>query len=239
MSCKTYFLHNFFFSKIVDASKSNCDNSYAYIPDLGAYGVIVYSFRDNKSWRVKHNYFHFDPLNGNYNIAGVNFQWTDGVFGMALDKATADGTRNVYFHALSSTREFSVSNKVLQNETYSQSTEAYSEFKLVGDRGPNGQSSAEFYDEKTGVLFYTQVNKDGVSCWNSRKPYNPDTQGIVDTDSDALVFPNDLKIDAQGNLWVLSDRMPLFIYSSLKPQEFNYRILRKNVEESIRGTVCE
>lgn len=206
---------------------------------MGAYGVVVYSFKENKSWRVKHNFFHFDPLNGNYNVGGVNFQWTDGVFGLALGKAAADGSRNVYFHALSSTREFSVPNKVLQNETYSQSTEAYYEFKLVGDRGPNGQSSAEFYDDNTGVLFYTQVNKDGVGCWNSQKPYNPDTQGLVDTDSDALIFPNDLKIDAQGNLWVLSDRMPLFIYGNLKANEFNYRILRKNVQDIIRGTACE
>lgn len=78
--------------QIVDVSKQNdCNNAYAYIPDLGAYGLIVYSFQENKSWRVKHNFFHFDPLNGDYNVGGVNFQWTDGIFGMALGKATPDG----------------------------------------------------------------------------------------------------------------------------------------------------
>lgn len=140
---------------------------------------------------------------------------------------------------MSSTREFSVSNIVLQNETRSTSADSYYDFELVGDRGQNGQSSAEFLDEKTNVLFYTQVNKDGVSCWNAGKPYNPDTQGIVDTDSDALVFPNDLKVDVDGNLWVLSDRMPIFLYKKLNPAEFNYRILKGKVSDLILGTPCE
>lgn len=148
-------------------------------------------------------------------------------------------TRTVYFHALSSTKEFSVPNYVLQNETRALSSESYYDYLLVGDRGPNGQSTAEFFDEKTKTIIYTQVNKDGIGCWNSRKPYTPDTQGIIDSDSDALVFPNDLKIDRNGNLWVLSDRLPVFIYKKLNPNEFNYRILTGKVSELILGTPCE
>lgn len=82
---------SFLFEQIVDVQKDNCDNAYAYVPDLGAYGVVVYSLKDNKSWRVKHNFFHFDPLHGDYNVGGVNFQWTDGVFGMAVGKPKTDG----------------------------------------------------------------------------------------------------------------------------------------------------
>lgn len=52
-----------------------------------------------------------------------------------------------------------VSNKVLQNETYSTSDESFGEYKLLGDRGMNSQSSAEFFDNKTNVLFYTMVSK--------------------------------------------------------------------------------
>lgn len=130
-------------------------------------------------------------------------------------------------------------NFVLQNETRASAPESYYDYALVGDRGNNGQSSAEFFDEKSNVLFYTQVNKDGVGCWNANKPYTPDTQGIVDSDSDSLVFPNDLKVDYDGNLWVLSDRMPLFIYKNLNPQEYNYRILKGKVSDLILGTPCE
>lgn len=47
--------------------------------------------KENDSWRVKHNYFHFDPLAGEYEVGGIKFQWTDGVFGLALSKINTDG----------------------------------------------------------------------------------------------------------------------------------------------------
>lgn len=75
--------------QIVDTSATNCDNAFAYIPDLGSYAVVVYSLKDNKSWRVKHHYFHFDPLSGNYNVAGINFQWVS--FDMATNLKTIIG----------------------------------------------------------------------------------------------------------------------------------------------------
>jgi hypothetical protein len=161
---------------------------------LGAYGVVVYSFAEDKMWRVKHNYFHFDPLHGDYNIDGYNFQWTDGVFGMSLTPRLADGSRTVYFHALSSTKEFSVSNKVLQNETHALSSDSYFDFSLVGDRGPMSQATAEHYDDQTGVIFFTQVNRDGVACWNTKKQLTPETCTVVDSDQSTLIFPNDLKV---------------------------------------------
>uniref|UniRef100_A0A1B0CI74 Protein yellow n=2 Tax=Lutzomyia longipalpis TaxID=7200 RepID=A0A1B0CI74_LUTLO len=158
---------------------------------------------------------------------------------MAVGKPLPDGSRLVYFHALSSTKEFAVPNKVLQNETYSTGSDAYYEYKLLGDRGQNSQSTAEFYDPSTEVIFYTQVNRDAIGCWNTNKPFNPDNQGLVDSDSEALVFPNDLKVDPSGTLWVLSDRMPAFIYKQLDPQQHNFRILRANTKQIIQGTPCD
>lgn len=145
--------------------------------------------------------------------------------------------RTVYFHALASTKEFSVRNTVLKNETFATSNDAYYAYTLLGDRGPKSQSTAEFYDEQTNAIFYTQINRDAVGCWNINKPFTPENQGLVDSDSDSLVFPNDLKVDNEGNLYVLSDRMPLFIYGSLKP-EYNYRILTGKTSEVISGTPC-
>jgi hypothetical protein len=75
--------------------------------------------------------------------------------------------RTVYFHALASTKEFSVSNTVLKNETFATSPDAYYAFNLLGDRGEKSQSTAEVYDEKTNVIFYTQINRDGIGCWVS------------------------------------------------------------------------
>lgn len=58
---------------------------------MGSFALIVYSFEDNNSWRLKHHYFYFSPLESQYNIGGVEFQWSDGIFGLALSKRDSDG----------------------------------------------------------------------------------------------------------------------------------------------------
>ena len=40
----------------------DCDDSYAYLGDLGGPGLVVYSWKTDKSWLVKHHFFHPDPL---------------------------------------------------------------------------------------------------------------------------------------------------------------------------------
>lgn len=127
---------------------------------------------------------------------------------------------------------------MLKNETFSTGPNSYHAFNLLGSRGTNSQSSLEVFDSLTNVVFYTQINKDAIGCWNTLKPFTIENQGIVASDSELLVFPNDLRIDSDGNLLVLSNRMPVFIYGALK-NEFNYRILVGKTSELIKGTPCE
>lgn len=54
-----------------------------------------------------------------------------------------------------------------------------------------------------------------------------------------MVFPNDIKVDANGSLWVLSDRLPKFMYESLDPEDVNFRILTAPVKDAIMGTACD
>lgn len=56
----------FFADTVIDVDPTKCDDAYVYNSDLGAYGVVVYSLAKNDSWRVNHNYFYFDPLNGKF-----------------------------------------------------------------------------------------------------------------------------------------------------------------------------
>ncbi|CAH0555325.1 unnamed protein product [Brassicogethes aeneus] len=230
---------SFFANVIVDVNPDKCDKAFAYIPDLGGYGIVVYSWEKNDAWRVKHNFFHFDPLKGDFNVGGVNFQWTDGVFGLALGAKEDGGYRTLYFHPLASTREFSVSTQVLQNETLATDPHSYHLYTIEGERGDNTQASASDFDEKSNVLFLTQLNRDGLACWNPRRKLTSDNLELVASDKEELVFTNDLKVDRERNLWVLSDRMPAFIYRGLDPNQINYRIFKTKVDDIIAGTKCE
>ena len=53
----------------VDVGRS-CQDTFVYVSDELGYGLIVYSFADNDSWRISHPFFMPDPLAGNYDIAG-------------------------------------------------------------------------------------------------------------------------------------------------------------------------
>lgn len=145
----------------------------------------------------------------------------------------------MFFHAFSSTKEFCVSTELLRNYKHIDKTEAFHDFKLLGDRGERTQSAASYYDPKTHVLFYTQVNRDGVACWNSNKPYTPDNNPLILSDPKLFEFPNDLKVDDEGILWVLTDKLARFLYKTIDPNEVNYRIFSIDTTEAIAGTACE
>ncbi|XP_025421542.1 L-dopachrome tautomerase yellow-f2-like, partial [Sipha flava] len=216
---------SFLANVVADASPDACGDAHAYVPDLGGSGLLVYSLATDASWRVEHHYFHFDPLAGNYRVAGHEFQWTDGVVGVALSPRAPDGSRTLYFHPLSSTTEFAVSTRVLQNATAA--SDSYHAYRALGTRGPGTQASGSALDEGTGVLFYTQVNRDGVGCWNSvtdADDYSPDTNTLVAQDRRTLEFPNDVKVDRAATLWVLSDRLSTFLYDGLDPNDVNFRV---------------
>lgn len=229
---------NSFYANIA-VEDTDCDDTYAYAADLGSPGLVVYSWKQQESWRVKHHFFYPDPLAGNYNITGINFQWDDGLFGIAL-KPQSDGYATLYFHPLSSLNEFSVSTKVLRNQTYATDPSNYHEFKILGSRGPNGQAGVAFVDQKTGVIFYALPNLNAITCWKtSNRAYTIKSLGRVYMSTVDMVFPNDVKVDDESNLWVLSDRMHQYMYESLNRNDINFRVLTATVKDAIQNTACD
>lgn len=230
---------NSFFANLA-VEDGECENTYAYAGDLGSPGLVVYSWRRDESWRVHHNYFHPDPLAGNYSIGTVEFQWDDGLYGLALSKAQSDGYATLYFHPLSSTMEFAVNTMILRNKTLATSGKIYREFKILGSRGPNAQAGASFLDQLTGVLFYALPNLNAVACWKtSNRAYTIKSQGRVYMSPVEMVFPSDVKVDDQDRLWVLSNRLQDFIYGELSPTSVNFRILTAHVKDAIENTACD
>ncbi|XP_046484185.1 protein yellow-like [Neodiprion pinetum] len=214
-----------------------CNDSFAYLAELQGPGIIVYSWASNDSWLVEHHYFHPDPLAGNFNVSGLSFQWWDGVVNLAL-APEEDGYSTLYFHPLCSNAEFSVSTELLRDSVLATSSDSFHNFTVVGTRGINGQGAASYLDQTTGILFHALSIANAVSCWNPGTSYSLTNVARVYADNTTLVFPADIKIDNHSNIWVLSDRLPTFMYDQLDPDQYNFRVLSGSVEEAIEGTVC-
>lgn len=219
---------------------ADCEDTFAYAADMQYPGLIVYSWKSQESWLIKHHFFHPDPLSGNFSVAGISFQTDGGLYGLSLSKQQPDGFAMLYFHPLSSTNEFAVSTRILRNHTLANEPSSFYEFKLLGSRGPSGQSGAAFLDQLTGVLFYTLPNLDAVACWKtSNREYTIKSQGRVFMSPVQMVYPNDVKVDDQDRLWVLSDRMQEFEHGQLDRGQINFRVLTGPVREVIENTACD
>lgn len=82
-------------------------------------------------WTFNHNFFSFDPLKGDFNVAGFNYQWNDGIFSITLGRRHPDGYRTAYFHPMASTTEFTVSTRILQDEQASTRSTQEQDFKVT------------------------------------------------------------------------------------------------------------
>ncbi|XP_031334671.1 protein yellow isoform X2 [Photinus pyralis] len=227
---------NTFIANIEVDVGAKCEDAFAYMSDELGYGLIVYSWNQDTSWRFKHGFFFPDPLAGDFNVGGINFQWDDeGIFGMILSPLQQDGYRTLFFGPLASNREFAVSTQILNNA--SKVDDGYHDFVALEDRGPNSHVTARAMDD-TGVMFYNLVDRNAVGCWNSVLPYKPEYMAVVDSDHEGLIFPVDIKVDRNRNLWVMSDRMPIFLIKGIDVNDVNFRIYVAPVENMIKNTVC-
>ncbi|KAL3274643.1 hypothetical protein HHI36_016023 [Cryptolaemus montrouzieri] len=219
---------------VVETEPNNCNNAYAYLPDVGGYGLVVYSFRQNRSWRLTHNYFYLEPLRGEFRIGGHTFQWNDGVFSTALSPSN-NGRRDLYFHSMAGSHLYRVPTEILKNETAATRSYHGEDFQVVGDRGEGSQTSASALDQSTGVLFLGLVNQNALACWNINSPITDIS--IVQKDDERMIYPCDLKI-YNDNIYLLTNTMPTFLYGQLDYDVTNFRIWVQNVGEAIQGTRC-
>lgn len=216
----------------IEIRNGDCSDAYAYIPDVVSYGLIVYSLRQNDSWRHSHNYFSFTPTAGNLRVAGQSFQWNDGVFSLTLGRQGTDGCRPAYFHPMVSNQEFTVPSCELQNREANHTL-----FNLLGDRGENSQSTMHSFHQSSNVIFFADIGRDAISCWNTDKPLTTDNVEILARDEDKMSYPSDLHITGD-EVWVMANRLPRFIYSTLNTSEYNFFVYRATVSDLISDTAC-
>ncbi|KYQ52168.1 Protein yellow [Trachymyrmex zeteki] len=224
----------------VDIRNNDCGSAVAYLADVWRYGIVVYDFFKDSSFRVEHHFFYPDPLASRYELHSIKFQWTDGIFGMTLSPVDVHNERTLFFHPISSFREFAVSTSVFRDKrTADSNTE---KFMPVGKPRAKdyGHSSGSVID-KNGVMFFNMATRDSVWCWDTRKEYIPQNLGVIGTSNESLVFPNDIKVDHESDqsVWILSNRLPMYLYGTLNSASINYRVFKANIKEAIRDTVCD
>lgn len=220
----------------------DCEDTFAYIADSSVpSSLIVYSFKSNDLWQVKHNFFNIDPMAGNFNISGIDYRTTIGLYGLALSEKKSNGFADLYFHALTSFSEFNVSTAVLRNKSIVEKAgEFYKDFKVIGSRKMNEQAGSSVYDRSNKVIFYTLPNQNSIACWRTTsKTYNISKGMVQGSGTDDSEYPIDVKIDDKERIWTLSNNFHRFINGKLDESKINFHIRFAPVKEAIKNTACE
>jgi hypothetical protein len=227
--------------------------------DVWRNGLLVFDMARRVSWRATNYLFNPDPFAMDYTYNGLNFQFIDGVFGGALSPLTnPNDDRVLFFHPMSSNnvsyltskiqfnlkififQEFMVRTSILRNQTaWTTKSAPAKAFQLIGSRGRRGQSTTADMTP-SGIYFAAQVQLEGVSCWDIRKPFNRNNVALIQRDPVLIGFPTDLKLDAgKENVWIMNSNLPIFLFSQFNFNQVNFRILRANVARAVRGTICD
>nr|ADX87358.1 yellow-h3 [Heliconius melpomene] len=223
---------------VVDSRDAQCRDLHVYIADAWRFGLIVFRDSDTSFWRFNHYSFYPEPLLSNYTLHGLNYQWSDGLFGMSLGQYQL-GDRPLYYHSMSSSLEFVVKTSVIRDP--SRVNNAVDEFKLLGERrGLRGQVSAAAID-RNGVMLFNLISQDSIGCWDTRKEYKLHNLRIVAQNNETLVFPNDLRIDHEVPQlgWIITNRLPMYQFNLIDSNEYNYRVMFIDPNAAIEGTVCQ
>lgn len=61
---------------------------------------------------------------------------------------------------------------------------------------------------------------------------------IVQRDNNRMIYPCDVKV-YRDDVILLTNSMPVFLYSRLNYDEVNFRVWMASVEEAVEGTYCK
>lgn len=88
---------------VVEIHNGQCDKAVAYVADVWRNQLLVYDMGKQAAWLTANYLYNSNPHASNFTYQGFNFQWSDGIFGLALSKPTENpDDRVLYFHPMSS-----------------------------------------------------------------------------------------------------------------------------------------
>lgn len=78
----------------------------------------------------------------------------------------------------------------------------------------------------------------GVNIFSGEE-YNEFTQGTINLDKSIDMYPTDVRVDRTGNLWVLSNTLPIYNKKEHDQNLINVKVYMTPVRQVIKGTICD
>lgn len=200
------------------------DGGMAYITDSGREdpGIIVYSLRNNTSWKVRHDSMKIKPEAVKFMISKSHINMPVPVDGIALSPASSED-RQVYYSPLSSFHLYSMSTSVLKNNI--ENVDSY--VKELGRK--NSQTDGMAMSAK-GILYFGLLADDAVAMWDTKMSTSFTTgQRVISRDHERMQWPDTFAFDEGGNFYCVTNSLQNVLNNKVNISIPNYRVVRTKI----------
>lgn len=231
---------------------------FAYITDNSGAdpGIIVYSKRLNRSWKVREpNSMRAARNAQEFVVNGTSLNFAIHIDGIALgpyyNPETTPGLnrnrvplpppppaasplgappnsfeRNVYYSPLSSYHLYSIPASLLRDPDFARRASPRDMISAVTDVGLKVSQTDGMIMDNHGNLYYSLLKDNAIAQWNSLTPFSYENQFIIAKDDNFIQWVDGMSFDEDGYLYVVVNRLYNFVGGRLNPNEINFRILR-------------
>lgn len=224
---------------------------FAYITDNSGSdpGIVVFSRKLNRSWKVRENNSMRAALNAvDFAVNGTGLRFSIHIDGIALgpyfNPNTGDTSistinaptlinenyeRNVYYSPLSSYHLYSIPASVLRDPEFTRRSNPRQIFETITDYGLKTSQTDGMIMDNRGILYFGLLKEHAVAQWDSFQPFTPNNQKIIARDENFIQWVDGMSFDENGNLFIVVNRLYNFVAGRLNPNEVNFRILKAKV----------
>ncbi|XP_012152591.1 dopaminechrome tautomerase [Megachile rotundata] len=197
------------------------DGGMAYITDSDREdpGIIVYSLRNNTSWKVRHDSMKAKPEAVSFMISKTPINTPIAVDGIALSPASVS-ERQVYYSPLSSFHLYSIPTSVLKTNM----TNVDEHVNELGRK--NSQTDGMMMSAK-GVLYFGLLADDAVAMWDTKQSSSFATgQRVISRDHERMQWPDTFAFDEDGNFYCVTNSLQNILNNRVNASVPNYRVVR-------------
>lgn len=220
---------------------------FAYITDNSGAdpGIVVYSRRLNRAWKVRENNSMRAAHNAvQFSINGTELNFSIHLDGIALGPyynpnvqndidpqvdpllANQNYERNVYYSPLSSYHLYSLPASLLRDPEFVLKASPRDVLEAVTDYGRKSSQTDGMIMDNQGELYFGLLGEHAVARWDSYQPFSAKNQIVIAKDKTHIQWVDGMGFDHEGYLYVLVNRLHNFVAGKLRSDEVNFRILR-------------
>lgn len=197
----------------------------AYITDNGRDdpGIIVYSLKNNTSWKIRHNSMKAEVEAVGFKVAETHVINPVHVDGIALSPAS-NRDRQIYYSPLSSFHLYSIPVSAMRDNV----TNIDQYVKQLGRKSSQTDGMAM---SATGKLYLGLLADDAIAMWDTKNTpsFNVGLR-IISRDHVFTQWPDSFAFDEKGNFWCVTNMLQNFLNNRVNISVPNYRLLRIHVE---------